>query len=155
MFGETIVIIQLDAARDMRRAFTARPTCLPGASIDALLRLQPLWNQLYDRVGRDHDFLRSVLGESASRCAWEARQLAVHGRVVERARSKPQLLLPNSVYLQRDEPGSAGGAHHWVHTQVTHSGPTLSTVAQPPALQRLHAPGVGLVQPPSPPQEPM
>ena len=99
----------------MRRAFTVRPTSVPGASVDALLRLQPLWNQLYDRVGRDHGFLRAALGESASRCAWEARQLAVHARVVERASSKPQLLLPNSVYLQRDELGVAG-APHWVHT---------------------------------------
>ena len=28
--------------------------------------------------------------------------------------------------------------------QVTHSGPTLSTVAQPQVIQRLNAPGLGL-----------
>ena len=34
--------------------------------------------------------------------------------------------------------------------QVTHSGPTLSTVAQPRSLPRPNAPGVGPAQPPSP-----
>ena len=34
--------------------------------------------------------------------------------------------------------------------QVSHSGPTFSTVAQPQAMQRLNAPGVGLAQLPSP-----
>ena len=31
-----------------------------------------------------------------------------------------------------------------VKDQVTHSGPTLSTVAQPQTIQRPHAPGLGL-----------
>ena len=50
----------------------------------------------------------------------------------------------------------AGGWEGWRYNQymraakVTRSGPTLSTVAQPPAVQRPHAPGVGLAQPPSP-----
>ena len=38
----------------------------------------------------------------------------------------------------------------WYMDQVTHSGPTLSTVAQPQSLPRPNAPGVGLAQPPSP-----
>ena len=37
-----------------------------------------------------------------------------------------------------------------VLVQVTHSGPTLSTVAQPQAIERLDAPGVGPAQLPSP-----
>ena len=39
-------------------------------------------------------------------------------------------------------------------TQVTHSGPTLSTVAQPRAIQRPNAPGVGLAQLPRSPFSP-
>ena len=42
-----------------------------------------------------------------------------------------------------------GSLNYWCNSQVTHSGPTLSTVAQPRAIQRLHAPGVGLAQLPS------
>ena len=41
-------------------------------------------------------------------------------------------------------------AVHRPARQVTHGGPTLSTVARPRSLPRPDAPGVGLAQPPSP-----
>ena len=50
-------------------------------------------------------------------------------------------------------PCACVGTSRYVHQasdQVTHSGPTLSTVAQPRSLPRPTAPGVGLAQPPSP-----
>ena len=93
----------------MQRAFSARPFRASRAAVEELRALQPLWNSLYDRVGRDHRFLRHALAEPARHCEWEARQLAVHAHVHERASEKPQLLLPNSVYLPAE-----GGS--WVHT---------------------------------------
>ena len=51
--------------------------------------------------------------------------------------------------LKRAELGLAEGAPA-VAIQVTHSGPTLSTVAPPQAIQRLNAPGVGPAQMPCP-----
>jgi len=93
----------------MQRAFSARPFRASRTAVEELRALQPLWNLLYDRVSRDHRFLRHALAEPARHCEWEARQLAVHACVHERASEKPQLLLPNSVYLPAE-----GGS--WVHT---------------------------------------
>ena len=100
----------------MHRAFTAKPLAVSAASLEHLMRLQPLWNRLYDRVGRDHAFLQHALRHSARACRWEARQLAAHGRTLARAVEKPQLLLPNSVYLPQSAPGGNGGDPDWVHT---------------------------------------
>ena len=98
----------------MQRAFTSKPYGVSTAALQRLMRLQPLWNQLYDRVGRDHEFLCEALGASAHSCRWEARQLAAHGRVHARMAEKPQLLLPNSVYLPQSTAGAAEPS--WVHT---------------------------------------
>ena len=100
----------------MHRAFTAKPFPVSAASLEHLERLQPLWNQLYDRVSRDHNFLQHALRASASACRWEARQLAVHGRTLARVAEKPQLLLPNSIYVPQRAPGCGGGDTSWVHT---------------------------------------
>ena len=45
----------------MHRAFCAKPFAVSAASLGRLMRLQPLWNRLYDRVGRDHAFLQHAL----------------------------------------------------------------------------------------------
>ena len=102
--------------RGRHRAFTAKPFPVSAASLEHLVRLQPLWNRLYDRVGRDHAFLQHALRHSAGACRWEARQLAVHGRTLARAVEKPQLLLPNSIYVPQSAPGGGGGEPDWVHT---------------------------------------
>ena len=50
----------------MHRAFTAKPLPVSAASLEHLVRLQPLWNRLYDRVGRDHAFLLIVASSETS-----------------------------------------------------------------------------------------
>ena len=99
----------------MQRAFTSKPYGVSTAALQRLMQLQPLWNQLYDRVGRDHEFLCEALGASAHSCRWEARQLAAHGWVHARMAEKPQLLLPNSIHLPQCAP-DCGGEPSWVHT---------------------------------------
>eukprot|EP00966_Prymnesium_polylepis_P081932 1897669-Prymnesium_polylepis.1 len=88
----------------MLRSFSLEPRRLARRSIEQLAARQPAFNRLYDAVARDVEFVSSALGDAASRCAWCARELEVYRRVAARQASKPTLLLPNSVYLERDVP---------------------------------------------------
>ena len=64
---------------------------------------------------------------------------------VARQERRLRRALRRHVRRDADRPRGARSA-----AQVTHSGLTLSTVAQPRAIQRPNAPGVGLAPPPSP-----
>lgn len=85
----------------MIRPFALTPLRLPTAEIEALRRLQPLFNKLYDGVSRDGEFIEHVFGRAADKCAWVEAELDVYRRTAVRAAEKPRLLLPNSVYLQQ------------------------------------------------------
>lgn len=84
----------------MQRAFTLSPHVLTRASLRHLAALQPTFNQLYDAVARDVDFVSSAL--AAPSCAWQTRELEVFCQVAPRQSLKPRLLLPNSIFLESD-----------------------------------------------------
>ena len=106
------------------------------------MRLQPLWNRLYDRVGRDHAFLQHALRHSARACRWEARQLAAHGRTLARAVEKPQpapvtpaaLAMPTCACTSRAKHATPEPqARLFSQTPFLH---TTSPLLKKPALQR-------------------
>jgi hypothetical protein len=90
----------------MLRSFASSPRKVPSSQLARLRALQPIFNQLYDRISTDIEFVRDALGESASACAWGACETDVFRRVARLQALKPRLLLPNSVFLERADPSS-------------------------------------------------
>ena len=84
--------------------------------------------------------------------AAQARHLEYNG--LERFRASTALAYAVPAALFAVQNNLTYFAMQLLDPQVTHSGPTLSTVAQPRSLPRPNAPGIGLAPPPSP-QEPM
>lgn len=84
----------------MLRSFSLTPTLISARRAAALRSLQPLWNRLYDGVARDVAFVTEALDYDARRCSWVSAELEAFKRLEPHTRTKPRLLLPNSVYLQ-------------------------------------------------------
>lgn len=85
----------------MLRSFTLSPRKLCATQLASLAHLQPSFNKLYDAIAFDVDFVQEALGECGSSCIWGAREVEVYRKVARHQASKPRLLLPNSIYLER------------------------------------------------------
>ena len=97
------LVARREVAPRMQRAFALRPLPVARETLGALRELQPLTNRLYDRIACDTDWLLETFRPLAQRCAWSAMEMAAHARTAAAARSKPRLMLPNSVFLQAAE----------------------------------------------------
>ncbi|KAJ2874838.1 Glutathione synthetase [Coemansia aciculifera] len=76
------------------------PSPIPRSEFDKVVALQPVFNQLFDRVSRDHDFLTSALESLGSADEFTLRILAMYIRQRTLGVSKPGVVgIHRSDYL--------------------------------------------------------
>ena len=92
------------------RPFCLAPRRLPRDVLARISSVQPVLNKLYDAVSKAEDFIADALGETATACAWGARELEAFRSSAPWQAEKPKLLLPNAVYLHGDDQGAS--SHH-------------------------------------------
>jgi Eukaryotic glutathione synthase, ATP binding domain len=89
----------------MLRSFGHSPYVIKnGLHLEKLKALQPVFNKLYDRISQDEEWLNNTVFKNIARqCAWTQREMQAYNKSLRALKSKPTLLLSNSIYLSPEE----------------------------------------------------